>query len=290
MGSLENGIQKLVKKGDIANILEIMNKSIDKHKSESAFECAIALGELRKPESVAGIVEMIDHYLSDITTLRKADAVTEVLKYLNIIKLEPKEISVIVDFINSKPYQMGKVVFPYQLSVFGIIIEKLCVSATLAWALGEIGDKQAAPTLIKIITPGVNNHRNIVCKIESIKALAKLGDTRTEEILLKILNDNWVNDLIKAHAAKGLGVIGSQNAVETLFKQLSIPPRDPDLDANESDPFCLGCYAAEAIGNIGNTNTLSRLKEYPRLFHKKAIISAIDKIEHKPGGSNLAKG
>jgi HEAT repeat protein len=155
-----------------------------------------------------------------------------------------------------------------------------CLGGAIAWALGEIGDKRAVPALIKVLSERTGNK---TYKLEVIKALAKINDIQAEDVLIKLIQDNFGDDIVKAQAAKTLGMLGSTKAVDALITCLAKSNPKPSSKKRLYNPACLGCCAAEALGNIGGERALNELINWQMSTyeHPYAIVTALGKIPDK---------
>ena len=103
-----------------------------------------------------------------------------------------------------------------------------------AIALGKLGDKNAASTLVEMMTTGDQN----LAKMSAIaSALGFIGDRRTVTPLIKVMQDESLPDISRAFGAVALGGVAMQEllpwntkiginmnyraSVETLTNQVS---------------------------------------------------------------------
>lgn len=141
-----------------------------------------------------------------------------------------------------------------------------------AWALGEIGDTAAVPTLIHAvgdIQPEVRK--------EAIIALKSFRDVNTLDRLLTTLDDEDVS--VRNATSQTLEVFGS-TAVPYLLKKL----RDQNPDVRR--------MSATIIGNIGESIGIHMLVETasdPDVEVRAAVIVALGKIGDSKGVPALSK-
>jgi hypothetical protein len=107
------------------------------------------------------------------------------------------------------------------------------IVAAAAHALGQLGDKQAAPELIKLLYDQDSAVRATVAT-----ALGQLGDKQVVPELVKLLHDQ--DPAVRATVATALGQLGDKQAAPELIKLLH--DQDPAVRAT----------AATALGQLGD--------------------------------------
>lgn len=138
------------------------------------------------------------------------------------------------------------------------------------WALGHIGDKKAVEPLIYLLSDDRWHVRRFAAS-----ALGKIGDKKAVESLTSVLNDDEWH--VRKYAADALGNIGDERAVPSLLKAMSDEDNDvkwkavvalgkmkgaavgPLIEAFGNDDWRIRGRAAEALGNIGDTQALETL-------------------------------
>ncbi len=273
-GSIMDKIQKMEKNNDIVGILEILNKNIEKNK-ETAYECALTLGRLKNINSVKGIIDIMNAKFYDM------ELVLDHVNDVNIMQSKYYQMSSDPDGTPGATWIVSRIYLTDNGLTDGMFeLSGRCLGGAIAWALGEIGDKQAIPVLIKVLSERTGN---TTYKMEAIKALAKINDKQAEDVLIKLINDNFGDDIVKAQAAKTLGILGSTKAVDALIASLATSNPKPSSKKRLYNPACLGCCAAEALGNIGGKKALNALINWQMstFEHPYAIITALGKIPDK---------
>ncbi|MFC2146834.1 M56 family metallopeptidase, partial [Acidobacteriota bacterium] len=87
------------------------------------------------------------------------------------------------------------------------------VRGRAANALGELGDRQAVPELIKLL-----RDENALVREHAASALRDLGDRRAVPALIETLKDE--DTVVREHAATALGRLGDKRAVQPLNQAL----------------------------------------------------------------------
>jgi HEAT repeat protein len=152
----------------------------------------------------------------------------------------------------------------------------------IAWALGEIGDQRAVEPLIEALFYGDGEYCVDFGRVAAAEALGEIGDARAVEPLIELWKftgewsspSSWEHTRWKATRDaihRTLEKIGKP-AVALLIQML----RDDEVQAvrpewyenHASDDYVNGdaealirCFAAEALGNIGDTQAVEPLIE-----------------------------
>ena len=147
----------------------------------------------------------------------------------------------------------------------------------IAWELGNIGDARAIEPLIKALFYGDGEYCVDLGRVDAAEALGKFGDARAVEPLIELWkvtgNDTYSNRWKATRDAihRTLEKIGKP-AVALLIQML----RDDEVQAvrpewyghHASDDYVNGdaealirCFAAEALGNIGDIQAVEPLIE-----------------------------
>ena len=119
-----------------------------------------------------------------------------------------------------------------------------------AIALGKIGDTRAVPPLINAL-----GDRQWVVRLAATRALGKIGDTRAVQPLIKAMGEvnespySSPDDSERGAAISALGEIGDSSAVQPLIKALG----DTHYDVRKE--------AAKALGQIGNPQAVQALRK-----------------------------
>ena len=100
-------------------------------------------------------------------------------------------------------------------------------------ALGHLKSTQAVPNIINFIL----DHNNEWVRGHAGVALAKIGDKKTYDILINLLNDK--NPVVREFTAKALEIFGDKRAIEPLINLLS-----------DSEAF-VRISAIKALANLG---------------------------------------
>lgn len=95
-------------------------------------------------------------------------------------------------------------------------VEGMMVRGAAAWALGEIGGAQAVEALIAHLEWG--DKFEVLCTVA--EALGKIGGDQAIESLGRVLNDNRTEYVVQQAAARSLGEIQDERAVEQLVEAL----------------------------------------------------------------------
>jgi HEAT repeat protein len=160
-------------------------------------------------------------------------------------------------------------------------------------ALGEIGDPQAVPSLIKRLDD--QNHNNIE---RAAAALAKIGDRRAVPPLIELLRETKHHAQTRRAAADALTALGDNQAVGPLIRALETDAEPywavtvlGSLGDTRAVPALIGalkagdqnvCWAAvEALGVLGDqraTDPLLRLLVEGRGPSQEVLISALGRI------------
>ncbi len=93
------------------------------------------------------------------------------------------------------------------------------VRSEAVWALGDLGDKAAAPSLIAALK---DHHEDV--RYAAVRALGNLGDKAAVPPLIAALNDP--NKDVRSEVVKALGALKDKAAVPPLIAALN----DPDID------------------------------------------------------------
>ena len=143
--------------------------------------------------------------------------------------------------------------------------------------LGNIGDSLAVDPLIEAL-----RDENSFVRQNAAKALGQIKDVKAVEPLIEALGDKD-ND-VRKYAAAALGYIGDTKAIKPLIEALKVvdfydedareaamnalvsigePAVEPLIEALGDKEIKTGtrCYAAEALGNIGDNRALKPLIE-----------------------------
>jgi HEAT repeat protein len=125
-------------------------------------------------------------------------------------------------------------------------------------ALGEIGDEQAVPSLIRIAN---DKNTDRYTRYEAIEALGKIGGLEARDALVQILQTEADESAVKA-----LGEIGDPQTIGVIISVL----KRQDLS------YSRRISAAEALGKIGNPEAVPYLivaltDHYPEVSWKSAV-------------------
>ncbi|MBT3200587.1 MAG: HEAT repeat domain-containing protein [Phycisphaerales bacterium] len=115
-------------------------------------------------------------------------------------------------------------------------------------ALGELGDKRAAPVLLRLLKIGEFFKGNVVA------ALGKIGDKRAIPALLEILKKDYS---LKSYAITALGRLKSTGAVPILIKRLE-QSKDKDKKVDKWDTVDI----LRALLAIGDKRAVEPIKKY----------------------------
>ncbi len=140
--------------------------------------------------------------------------------------LSEDEIGILIKFLDSPDGQVvirasdtlraaGKKAVPLLLDAARTGSPQMRTEATSI--LGLIGDKRAVPLLLSHLQAGPNPARQVII----IRALGKIGDTRSVSTLVRLLRSK--DSSLRASAAEALGLIGDNKAVGGLMALLYDP-------------------------------------------------------------------
>jgi len=136
------------------------------------------------------------------------------------------------------------------------------VRRSAAGALGNIGDAQAIPRLLKLLEDSDSDVRR-----SAAEALGKIGDAQAIPGLLKLLEDS--DSDVRRSAADALGNIGDAQAIPRLLKLLE-----------DSDSY-VRSRVADALGNIGDAQAipgLLKLVEDSDFYVRHRVAQALGNI------------
>ncbi len=162
----------------------------------------------------------------------------------------------------------------------------VCVDAAVA--LGSIGDTRAAPALIESLE---NEPNGEICSVVA-EALGKIGDSSSLAALRKIALERpeemeWEDDWdmwwdVQLEAVKGLGIMGDEQAIETLTQI---------LDSEEHQDIENQILTAMvSIGGKGTELVIERLQSeesFPQ--HRRRAAKALSKGTDKQAAKALGR-
>ncbi len=141
---------------------------------------------------------------------------------------------------------VSQAIVKYGASAVAPLLEELktptTYQASVAWILGEIGDKKAIDSLVVVLKTGRYSERR-----EAAVALGKIGDTRAFEPLRDAL------DTVPRGAVVGLGLLGDRPATPHLLASFKSVKRHKDNAFDED--------AIRAIGRLKDERSIPLLLE-----------------------------
>ena len=141
---------------------------------------------------------------------------------------------------------VSQAIVRYGASAIAPLLEELKTSTpyrgSVAWILGEIGDKKAVDSLVVVLKTGRYSERR-----EAAAALGKIGDTRAYEPLRDAL------DTVPRGAVVGLGLLGDRRATPHLLAHFKSVKRYKDNAFDED--------AVQAIGRLKDERSIPLLLE-----------------------------
>jgi len=132
---------------------------------------------------------------------------------------------------------------------------------SVAFALGDIGDKSAVPALMKTLNDSYRPNR-----ILSAFALGKIGDKSAVPALIEALTGEYWS--VSSEAAFALGAIGDKSAVPALINILK-----------DGDHWVVRRQAAVALGVIRDKSAVPVLTEALKDEHPMVRFSAQEAIK-----------
>lgn len=147
------------------------------------------------------------------------------------------------------------------------------VKAQIAAALGTIGEAEAVPALLRLLTDV-----NLRVRIEAVDALGRIGDARALSPLVVFSRDG--ESALRAAIARALGMIGGDRAGPALVQLL------------EDEAPRVVEAAATSLGMLGGPQGVARLIEVLERVHEEdlrvadAVTRALQRLSGKAFGTD----
>jgi len=329
---VEKGIKGLKKLGPKAS--DALIKELKGRKRKTKGIIAKLLGELKDRKAVDVLISCLSDMETDVR-INAAQSLCEIgdekaIPFLINKALLDKDKRVRV-FTGDRLKKMGKVIAPSLIKILedeksshelretsvrvlgeikageaihiltGIMLDgKGKIRELAASSLGEIGDKKAVPSLIKVLDEA-KELSGWQRGFNATVSLGKIGDTRAVEPLIKIFHDDTYLPQLQGAAAEALGRIGEKKVIDDIIKELDnkkiqrevinaigvlkntkgIEPLIKLLQAEDSSSPLKGLII-DALGNIGDYSASEHIMEALKQekLKRKAVI-ALGKIREE---------
>jgi HEAT repeat protein len=169
----------------------------------------------------------------------------------------------------------------------------------IAVALGEIGDQRAVEPLIKALFYGDGEYCVDLGRVAAAEALGKIGDARAVEPLIELWKvtgtpasgeyNRWKATRDTIHwALEKIGKPAVALLIQTLrdtYLELGVDPELFGLNPYVNDASYVRCFAADALGNIGDTRAVEPLIKAlgdKNSDVRRCAAKVLDKLGWKP--------
>ncbi|MRS04388.1 hypothetical protein EG832_14410, partial [bacterium] len=256
-------VEKMVEKGDINGLiktLEYKTTSFDRKDADIRIAAAKALGEMRNPVAIDGLIMMLGHpyeldrYRASQVLLLFGDSAREPLHIALRNGTDPirEEAATLLGQVGNED-----AVLPL---IAALKDPNGKVHKNAVKSLGMLKDERAIDPIISIMV-----NKDYFAHDEAVKALGKFIDSRAVEPLLNELKEIYPDSEIKSTLIASLGHQGDSRAVPALIAELRNPKSDlkvkkATLEAlsNIKDPAVFDLFLNELIEKRQNVRQTSQ--------------------------------
>ncbi len=217
-------VEKMVEKGDINGLiktLEYKTNNFDRKDADIRIAAAKALGEMRNPVAIDGLIMMLGHpyeldrYRASQVLLLFGDSTREPLQIALRTGADPirEEAAALLGQVGNE-----SVVLPL---IAALKDPNGNVHKNAVKSLGMLSDERAVEPIISIMV-----NKDYFAHDEAVKALGKFKDSRAVEPLLAELKESYPGSEIKPAVITALGQQSDSRAVPALIAELKNPKND----------------------------------------------------------------